>query len=226
MNNHSPKLFGRWDRDTFVNTLLLILVCTIIFVVPVFPISTHKMLFNVLIMAIYLTAVMAIEKHRKLILSIAMASIIIEWIALPLNMDILVGLSNLINILFFIYVVISLIMQVARTKKVSARVIMESINGYLLLGVVFSLLIAMVMLLEPEAFSFPHVGSILDSKISYFGDYLYYGFVNYTTLGYGDIIPQMPFAKSLAILISVSGQIYVAVIIAMLVGKYVGGTSE
>jgi hypothetical protein len=45
-------------------------------------------------------------------------------------------------------------------------------------------------------------------------------------LGYGDILPQLPFAKSLAILMSVSGQIYVAVIIAMLVGKYVGSSSE
>jgi hypothetical protein len=77
-----------------------------------------------------------------------------------------------------------------------------------------------------EAFSFPHASSILGSKVSYFGDYLYHGFVNYTTLGYGDILPQVPFAKSLAILMSVSGQIYLAVIIAMLVGKYVGASGK
>jgi voltage-gated potassium channel len=50
--------------------------------------------------------------------------------------------------------------------------------------------------------------------------------VNYTTLGYGDILPQLPFAKSLAILMSVSGQIYLAVIIAMLAGKYVGAAGS
>ena len=78
------------------------------------------------------------------------------------------------------------------------------------------------MLFEPEAFSFAHRVAEVGENVSYFGDYLYHSFVNYTTLGYGDITPQLPFAKSLAILMSVSGQIYLAVIIAMLVGKYVG----
>ncbi|MEZ5199056.1 MAG: potassium channel family protein [Bacteroidales bacterium] len=53
-------------------------------------------------------------------------------------------------------------------------------------------------------------------------DYVYFTFVTMTTLGYGDITPELPFAKSLAVLICTSGQIYVAVIIAMLVGKYAG----
>jgi hypothetical protein len=43
-----------------------------------------------------------------------------------------------------------------------------------------------------------------------------------TTLGYGDVLPVQSWAKSMAILFSTSGQIYLAVIIAMLVGKYAG----
>jgi hypothetical protein len=50
--------------------------------------------------------------------------------------------------------------------------------------------------------------------------------VTLNTLGYGEITPTVPFAKSISILISTSGQIYIAVIIAMLVGKYAGSQKD
>jgi len=49
---------------------------------------------------------------------------------------------------------------------------------------------------------------------------LYFSMVTFTTLGYGDMTPQTSAGMSLATLIAVTGQIYVAVIIAMLVGKF------
>ena len=152
-----------------------------------------------------------------MILGIAIIAMITEWIADELHMSLLSGISKGINILFFIIVVVSLITQIARTKNVTVRVIMEAINGYLLLGMVFSLLVSVIMIFQPEAYSFP---SREIKDVIYFSDYLYYGFVTFTTVGYGDIIPKLPYTKSLATLTGVTGQIYVAVIIAMLVGKF------
>jgi hypothetical protein len=40
------------------------------------------------------------------------------------------------------------------------------------------------------------------------------------TVGYGDIVPKTPFAKTFSILVGISGQLYVAIIISMLVGKF------
>ena len=96
--------------------------------------------------------------------------------------------------------------------------IFQAIIGYLLLGLVSSIMIAMLVEYNPAMFSFPFPPEA--GTTSHFSDYLYYGFVTMTTLGYGDIIPLMPFSKSLSILISVSGQLYLAIIIAMLVGKF------
>jgi len=39
-------------------------------------------------------------------------------------------------------------------------------------------------------------------------------------LGYGDITPVSHLARSIAILIALSGQMYVTILIAMLVGKF------
>jgi hypothetical protein len=153
-------------------------------------------------------------------LLLAVSAVVLEWLSAALDLIMISAISKGLNIVFFMIVVLFLILQVARTKEVTARVILESINGYLLMGMVFSLVIAGIMLINPDAFSFPPRDVSLDQPISYFSDYLYYGFVTFTTLGYGDILPVLPYAKSLAILCSVTGQIYVAVIIAMLVGKF------
>jgi len=69
------------------------------------------------------------------------------------------------------------------------------------------------MVFDPASFSF-------NTDSPSFMDYSYFTFVTMTTLGYGEITPILPFARSISILISTSGQIYIAVIIAMLVGKY------
>ncbi|MHC4519057.1 MAG: potassium channel family protein, partial [Planctomycetota bacterium] len=45
-----------------------------------------------------------------------------------------------------------------------------------------------------------------------------YSFVTLTTLGYGDVTPVSAYAKNLAILEALVGQIYLAVFIAQLVG--------
>jgi hypothetical protein len=49
---------------------------------------------------------------------------------------------------------------------------------------------------------------------------LYYSFVTIASLGYGDICPLKPYTRSLATLITVSGQFYIAIIVALLVGKF------
>jgi hypothetical protein len=49
----------------------------------------------------------------------------------------------------------------------------------------------------------------------------YYSFVTLTTLGYGDITPISHPAKSLAMLEAIVGQMYIAVLIARLVGMHI-----
>jgi len=52
------------------------------------------------------------------------------------------------------------------------------------------------------------------------GQAVYFSFITLATVGYGDIIPTSVEMRSLAILETVSGQIYLAVLIARLVGIY------
>ncbi len=86
---------------------------------------------------------------------------------------------------------------------------------YLLLGVLWTVLYAFVELVEPTAFAY--ASDVAGDPVEQF---LYYSFVTLTTLGYGDVTPVHPVARTLAYLEAVIGQLYVAVLVASLVGRY------
>ena len=58
------------------------------------------------------------------------------------------------------------------------------------------------------------------------GPFIYYSFVTLTTLGYGDTIPLIPPARSFSFVEAVIGQIYLAVLIARLVGLHIVHSSK
>lgn len=197
------------------NLLLLILVFFFVFIIPFFPENSHKFLGQLFFSLIFFISIFALNTGRMRMLAIALVAFITEWISDLISMPVINYISVLTNILFFQIIVIKLIIQIAKSNRTDAVIIMESINGYLLMGLMFTSWVSIAIMYDPTAFSFTGTpGNVLN--------HTYYTFVTMTTLGYGDIIPQLPYAKSLAVLISTSGQIYVAVIIAMLVGKYAG----
>jgi uncharacterized membrane protein len=53
-----------------------------------------------------------------------------------------------------------------------------------------------------------------------FSDYLYMAFITLTTVGYGDVTATSHLTRSVAILIGLAGQLYMTILIAMLVGKF------
>ena len=208
-----------FNKVIFNYSLLALVVFTMFFVI-FFPLSWQGVMYNYLFTLIYLNAALAMEKYRKQILIIAFVVMVLEMGSSWLEMPIINWVSEILNVVFFIYIVANFIAMIARSKTVNSKVILESINGYLLLGFVFSLLIAIAMRYDPGAFKFPEETALFPVQVNNFSNYMYYGLVTLSTLGYGDIVPTQPFSKSLATLTSIAGQLYIAIIIAMLVGKY------
>lgn len=215
--NPLEKIFTQYYRKG--NLYLLILVVLFIFMIPFFPLGWQKLIMNIVFSLIFFTAIFALDTWRKSMVIIAVFAFITEWGTTLVSMPVLNYISLLLNIVFFQIIVIRLIIQVAKREHADGHVILESINGYLMMGLMFSTWVAVAMAYDPLAFHF-------NTENPNFMDYAYFTFVTMTTLGYGDITPNLPFARSIAILISTSGQIYIAVIIAMLVGKYAGQRSS
>jgi len=202
------------------NYFLLSLVLILIFVVQLFPGEMQDLLFDIFFTLIYITATLTVERFKKQFVGFALVLMILSWISTPENFPVLNIISKAIAILFFCLVVFSFIMMISRSKQVNTKVILESINGYLLMGIMFALLMALVMFFNPDSFRFPDAAARNPEAAKYFSNYIYFTLVSMTTLGYGDIVPVSPAAKSLATFISVSGQLYIAIIIALLVGKF------
>ena len=220
----SKIVWSKYDPTTG-NWSLLILVMFTVFLIPLFPFHLHALLFNITYSLILIIGALSMEQHRKVIVGIAFIAVIAEWMSYYFQMPLLLGLSRATKIIFFSFVILRLILQIAGTKKVNARVILESINGYLMLGLVFGLITGAVIRIDPQAYSFSSSAGAVDSD-NILTNIEYYTFVTFTTLGYGDMVPKIPIAKSLAMLTAISGQIYIAIIIAMLVGKYAGSKQE
>ena len=55
---------------------------------------------------------------------------------------------------------------------------------------------------------------------------MYFSFSTQTTLGYGDILPKSDLARGLAMVQGIIGQLYLAVMVARLVGLYASGTTR
>jgi hypothetical protein len=189
-----------------------------VFFTPMLPVSYHLLAYNILFSFVFILSALSLQHvGRRTVGLMSLFLVSVTWAAFGIDLPGLLLASRTVQGLFFIFIVVSLIRQTAATQNVSVRVIADSINGYLLVGVIYSTVVYSVVRLNPETFHFPEGESgneVLMSKM------FYYTFVTYTSTGYGDITPVSPGSRSFATLISATGQMYVAIIIALLVGKF------
>ena len=195
------------------NLILLISVLFLVFFAPLLPVSEQRIVNSAGFTVIFFAAALSLDRFRREIFILALGAIFSEWLTDYINSEVFKTISDSINFIFFIIVVGSFITQLIRSQSIGFLQIMEAINGYLLLGIIFSIMISIVYKNFPNAFIFPESPKT-------FGDLMYYGFITLSTLGYGDVLPKLPVAKSLAILTTVSGQFYIATIIAIIISKY------
>ena len=203
-----------WLKDNIGTYSFLCLLVGIVFVVPLFGRSFQEIMYKVLITLIYFGVVLHAPKYWRTLLWVAVFSTLISWISYYTRLEILHYFTEGINLILFGYGVILLLNEIASTKKVDTGVIFDAINGYLLLGLFFTIVIGLVHQYNPASISFPEQA---DYNLS---DYNYFSFISFSTLGYGDITPHTSATRSLAMLTCVSGQLYLTIIVALLVGKY------
>ena len=203
------------------NILLFILTFVYIFVLGLFS-DVHNMsfIYYTFLSLIYFVSILTIKDESNLYFTIPVIMVVLTWITEYLHFPLLSRITGIISTIFFFIVIIILVFRVARSKSVGLLEFLESINVYLLLGIAGAVLFGMIYSANHDAYNPP--GEILKDQ----GDFIYYSFVTMTTLGYGDITPKGSLARSLSIFFSVAGQLYLTMIVALLVGKYLTPPSE
>lgn len=151
------------------------------------------------------------------------------WLLTP------VGLRNsglpllVILVLFEVQAYPRLVTRLSLEKRVTGDVLTGAIAGYLLLGLTAALVVALLESVQPGSFSGftsslsqegadPDMRSIENVRFIHL---TYYAFVTLSTLGYGDMLPITPLAKLWTIMFSVIGPVYLAVLMGVLIGRYI-----
>jgi hypothetical protein len=203
------------------NLILLGLNISYIFIIGLFTDSINtSFIYYTFISAIILVSILTISDESGRAFIVPILLVILTWVSEFLKMPLLSTITGWLSTLFFLVVIVMLVRRVANSKRVGGLEFVESINVYLLLGIAASILFAAVYSFDHGAYNPP--GEIMNSQ----DDFIYYAFVTMTTLGYGDITPLDPAARSLSIFFSVAGQLYLTMIIALLVGKYASQKME
>jgi hypothetical protein len=88
---------------------------------------------------------------------------------------------------------------------------------YLLSGSMWGIVYFLLSVVSPASF----VGITGETWSEQLNEFTYHSFVTLTTLGYGDITPAAPVARTLSYLEAVLGQMYLTVLVAAMVGIHI-----
>ncbi len=157
-----------------------------------------------------------IESKKKWMYLVILIAVVLQWVVHMFSykeFPYLNYISFAFSVGTFIMATFLMIHQIIRSKKVDSKLIIETIVGYLLIGVIFTLINVLIISVDYEAISFATSKPNLT-------DIIYYSFITVTTIGFGDISPVSAVARSFAILFGLISQLYLTIIIAFIIGKF------
>jgi hypothetical protein len=124
---------------------------------------------------------------------------------------------------FFVYITWNELRAVVRQKEVTGETISMSISIYLLLGMTWTVFYALLYYMQPHAFNFSGSAPPFEQV---FPVLLYFSLTTLSTVGFGDITPLTLQARYAAVAEGITGQFYLAILVARLVGLYMTRTAS
>jgi hypothetical protein len=208
-----------WQSEANLSFFLFLLVI-VGFVIPSLGLeeSNFSLFADVAFSVVLVVGSRIAWENRKLFVLTSLVSvvaIIVRWAALwsPTNPLILWRESTGLAAILMITIV--LLWQVFRSGPVTAMRVQGAIAAYLCLGYAWAHAYHIAALLDPGAFN------SAGSDVSTVTSWVNYSFGMLTTVGYKGILPVHPVAHTLGSGEAVTGQLYLAVLVARLVSMQV-----
>ena len=225
MHSKARDLLARgWQSEVNLSLFLFLLILAG-FVLPSLGFEKHNLpLYGDVTFSIILVTGAAIAWGEKRLFAltalVSIVAIVVRWAAwwAPTNALRLWSSSAGLAALFTITAV--LLWQVFRSGPVTWMRVQGAIAAYLCIGAGWAHAYHIAALLNPGAFS--SAGSDLSAATSWVN----YSFGMLTTVGYAGIVPVHPLAHTLGSAEALTGQLYLAVLVARLVSMQVSATGE
>ncbi|MGH9279843.1 MAG: potassium channel family protein, partial [Acidimicrobiales bacterium] len=118
---------------------------------------------------------------------------------------------SLVGALLAIVAPVAIARRLLTHPAITGRTIAGALCLYLLVGVFFAFVFAVVGAIDPPFFSEEPSEETID--------YVYFSFTTVTTTGYGDLTARGPAGRMLAVSEALIGQLYLVSVVALLVGN-------
>ncbi len=121
--------------------------------------------------------------------------------------------------IFIGYICVLILRMVVKAQTIDVEVILAALCVYLMLALIWGVAYQVIETLDPGSFAIPAamIEGAANPEQAISGVLYYFSFVTITTLGYGDVQPVAPLARSFAITEALIGQIFLVTLIARLV---------
>ena len=196
---------------------LLIAVVGALLVGPLLDTGPRAVIDQALFSAVLIAAVVSVRHQRAQLIAAAAGALVavgLGWAALVTGDDTIMLAWLLLTVLFLGFVIVSLLGVVFRTRRVVTDTVLGAICIYFLIGYAWGHGFAIIELRRPASFGG------LDEAVEpgRLHALIYYSLGTLTTLSAGDIVPLTPPARMLSVIEAATGQLYLTVLIARLVG--------
>jgi multisubunit Na+/H+ antiporter MnhC subunit len=171
--------------------------------------------------AVILVSVYAVSFRRSMLIFALILAVpaFVQHLRVPQPSPSTFVLINIVlSFVFDVFVVVVIFRHVFADEQADSETVFGALCIYLLVGFTFASIYGMVAILQPNAFYLdPHTN--LHTVPNRF-DLIYYSYGTMTSLGAAGITPVSPQARSLTVLEAILGVLYLAVLVARLIGAY------
>jgi hypothetical protein len=115
----------------------------------------------------------------------------------------------------FSFLAVRIVLAMLRQRRVTSETVAGALSAYLFIGLIWAAIFALLERL--------HQGSVkltTEEEAFLLPSCIYYSFVTLTSLGYGDVTPNTMPTQYLSFVEAATGQLYLAVLVARLVGRH------
>ena len=161
--------------------------------------------------------ILAGRTRRALLIAILLGgpALVLRWFVPDADTGVLRLVSFLLAFFFEVFVLIVMLRHIFTADRVGPVTLLMAVNSYLLLGLIFSGFFILVEAFQPGSFR-----GLATGRPEAVVDLYYFSYVTLTTLGYGDITPTAPLARSLVLAEVICGVMFTGVLVARLIGLY------
>ena len=201
--------------------LTLVTASLVVFIFVIVPMEhtglPARLVFDLVIVSLMIWGVIEVGESRAttaIAIIVVIAAAVALWISIEHPTPTLQKLACVLLITVMVIYVRVVLLVVFRRGTVTWGRVQGGVATYLLIGLAWTSAYRLMELVRPGSFHFtiaPTDRSDLNAKL------LYFSFSTLTTVGFGDVTPLEPFARSLAIAEAVVGQLFPAILIGALV---------